>query len=147
MFALHYTSMSKMRKLVTVLQGTTLPSAGRVAAERPGWFIYRCKAQMRLTAKRSPGQMTISVSGRLSPGRAPQRGERVHRFEESTLSLFPTPPLCRLRRQLPPGGARPSGGPPAGENLPALSIQVENDWKVKQENSGEGEFLGQVLRC
>ena len=52
---LHYTSKSKMRKTVSMLQGTTLPSAGRVAAERPGWFIYRCKAQMRLIAKRYPG--------------------------------------------------------------------------------------------
>ena len=52
---LHYTSMSKMRKTVSMLQGTTLPSAGRVAAERPGWFIYRCKAQMGLINKRSSG--------------------------------------------------------------------------------------------
>jgi len=52
---LHYTSMSKMRKTVSMLQGTTLPSAGRVAAERPGWFIYRCEAQIRLTAKRYLG--------------------------------------------------------------------------------------------
>ena len=55
MLVLHYKSMSKMRKTVSILQGTTLPSAGRVAAERPGWFIYRCKAQMRLIAKRYPG--------------------------------------------------------------------------------------------
>jgi len=126
MFALHYTSMSKMRKLVTVLQGTTLPSAGRVAAERPGWFIYRCKAQMRLTAKRSPGQMTISVSGRLSPGRAPQRGERANRFEESIFSLCPIPPPSDAF-----GASSPQGEPDHPAALPPGKIFLHCPSKSK----------------
>ena len=37
---LHYPCKAQMRKMESILPVTTLPSAGRVAAERPGKFIF-----------------------------------------------------------------------------------------------------------
>ena len=58
-----------MREKKSTLQGPTLPSAGRVTERSEvGWVHLSYKAHMRLTDKRYTGQMTISISERLSLG-------------------------------------------------------------------------------
>jgi len=48
-----------MKKKKSILLVPTLPSAGRVAAERPGRFIFRNKAHMRLIKKGTIKMMSL----------------------------------------------------------------------------------------
>ena len=108
MLFLHY-----MKKKESRQSGPTFPGMGRYRRSRGiGCTIsqgtHEADCQNALGTNEDIGKQELSL------GRAPQRGERAHRFEESIISVcfplkFPvasshSSPLSLLRSQLPQGG-------------------------------------------
>ena len=108
--ALH---LQGMKKKESRQSGPTFPGMGRYRRSRGiGCTIsqgtHEADCQNALGTNEDIGKQELSL------GRAPQRGERAHRFEESIISVcfplkFPvasshSSPLSLLRSQLPQGG-------------------------------------------
>ena len=102
-----------MKKKESRQSGPTFPGMGRYRRSRGiGCTIsqgtHEADCQNALGTNEDIGKQELSL------GRAPQRGERAHRFEESIISVcfplkFPvasshSSPLSLLRSQLPQGG-------------------------------------------
>ena len=67
-----------------LLQDEKSPAPGQGAASGG---IQSCKTKMRPTDETYLANLTLSDGGKaLPPGRAPRRGERANRFEESIIS-------------------------------------------------------------
>ena len=91
---------ARNEKMGIMIPGPTLSGVERVAAEQPGKFIYRHKAQMRLTAKPIPAQMTQNFRDKASPrGSWPRSGLKGQGMEsrQPKASFFFTCPLSALR--------------------------------------------------
>ena len=69
-----------------LLQDEKSPAPGQGAASGG---IQSCKTKMRPTDETYLANLTLSDGGKaLPPGRAPRRGERANRFEESIISIL-----------------------------------------------------------
>ena len=105
--------LREMKKKESRQSGPTFPGMGRYRRSRGiGCTIsqgtHEADCQNALGTNEDIGKQELSL------GRAPQRGERAHRFEESIISVcfplkFPvasshSSPLSLLRSQLPQGG-------------------------------------------